>query len=520
MPEDLTRRVRSFTIGTTISRILGLVRDQVIAYLFGAGFAADVFNAAFRIPNTFRDLFAESGLSAAFIPTFSETLTRKGKEEAFRLASNVFNGIVLIVGLLVVLGMIFSYPISHTLAMGFEKVPDKLTMTSLLTRIMFPFLLFIALAAWAMAILNTFNKFFVPAVAPAFFNIFSIAVTVISYGFLKSRGIDPIIGVAIAVTIGGLFQFLVQVPSLIRKGFKYSLYLNFGDEGFKRILKRYVPVSLGLAGSRVNFLVNLFLISFLPGQGNLSWLNYAYRIMQLPLGLFGVAVGSVALPAIAKKVTEGKLDDARLTLLESLKLVLLLTIPISIIILCLSTPIVRLVYQYGKFTPLDTSFVAQTLFLYTLGIPFASAIRVIASLFYSYHDSKTPMYASLASVAVNVILNVLLMGTLKLRAFPLALTIATFVNLSILLYFLKYKITGISILPLLRYFSIVLTASIPAGLFGFFYISFLEKEMGLAFLPRVFEVLTAGFLSLVVFYCLAQLFGLKEVKTVVKKLLT
>lgn len=520
MPEDLTRRVRSFTIGTTISRILGLVRDQVIAYLFGANFAADVFNAAFRIPNTFRDLFAESGLSAAFIPTFSETITRKGEKEAFRLASNVFNGIVLIVGSLVVLGMIFSYPISHTLAMGFEKVPGKLAMISLLTRIMFPFLLFVALAAWAMGILNTFNKFFVPAVAPAFFNIVSIALTILSYGYLKSRSIDPIIGVAIAVTIGGLFQFLVQVPSLIRKGFKYSLYLNFRDEYFKRIFKLYVPVSLGLAGSRVNFLINLFLISFLPGQGNLSWLNYAYRIMQLPLGLFGVAVGSVALPMIAKKVTEGKLDDARSTLAESMKLVFLLTIPIAVIIMFLATPVTRMVYEWGKFTSLDTLFVSQALVLYTLGIPFASAIRVIASSFYSFRDAKTPMYASLVSVVVNVFINLLLMGTLKFRAFPLAMTIATVANMAILLYFLKYKMSGISIFPMLRDFVHISVLSIPAGLLGYLLISFLERKMGLALVPRVFEVFAAGFVSVVAFYILAQIFGLKEVKTIVKKLLS
>ncbi len=518
MPEDLTHRVRSFTIGTMISRILGLVRDQVIAYLFGAGFATDAFNAAFRIPNTLRDLFAESGLSAAFIPTFSETLITRGKEEAFRLASNIFNLICLTVGLLVALGMIFSNPITQILAMGFERVPDKIALTAFLTRIMFPFLLFIALAAWAMGILNTFNNFFLPAVAPAFFNIFSIVVPIVSYGLLVAQGYDPIIGVAVGVTIGGLFQFLIQLPSLIKQGFKYSIYLNFKDPGIKKILKLYLPISLGLAGSRINFLVNLLLISFLPTEGSLSWLNYAYRIMQLPLGLFGVAVGSVALPALTQKVTEGKMDEVRTTLNESMKLVFLLTIPITVIIAFLATPVSRLIYQWGRFTESDTAYVAQALLLYILSIPFASAIKVVAALFYSMRDARTPMYASLASVVLNIILNILLMGRLEFRAFPLAFTVATVSNLIILLYAIKFKKAGLDLALLTRSFFLITAISLPAGLCGFIYVFFLEKMIGLTLGPRIFEVLSGGLLSLLVLYLLTRVMGLDEVKILVKRL--
>jgi len=520
MSEDLTRRVRSFTIGTTISRILGLARESVFMYLFGAGFASDAFNVAFRIPNILRDLLAETSLSAAFIPTFSETLAKKGEAEAFRLASNVLNAILLVGGIVSVLGMVFSHSIVSVLALGFEKVPDKLAITSLLTRIIFPFLLFVTLAAWAMGILNTFNKFFVPAVAPAFWNIISILTPVVLFGFLVHRGINPIVGMAIGVTLGGLVQFLIQVPSLFKQGFKYSKYLNFRDEGFKKIFRLYVPTSLGLAASKINFAINTFLISFLPQQGSITWLNCGYRIMHLPLGLFGIAVGSVALPALARRVSEGKIDTVKSTLIESMKLVLLLTIPITVLFAFFATPISRLIFEHGLFTGLDTSFTAQALVLYTLGIPFASCVRVVASLFYSFHDARRPMYAGIVSVGVNLILNLLLMNLLRFRAFPLATSIASLANLLILFYYLKQHLPGLSLSPFLKDFGIITLVSLPAGLAGLWFEKFLENCLGLGFFPQVFQVIAGLFVAVLVFYSVSQLVGLKEVKILVKKLLS
>ncbi len=321
---DIARGVRAFTIGTAISRVLGLLRESVFAYLFGAGMATDAFTAAFRIPNLFRDLFAETALSAAFIPVLSAEKD-KSKHAQNLLASNIINILLLIV-IGIVLGGIVSAPyVVRVVAFGFGSVPDKLGLTAQLTSLMFPFLLFISLAAWAMGYLNTENEFFVPAFAPAFFNILSIAVPIIAYGYLTRQGVNPIFGMAFGVTLGGLIQFAIQIPRLYSKGFRYHLYINFRDPAFHRILILFIPAALGLAASRINVTVDTFLVSLLA-ERSMTWLNYAYRIMHLPLGLFGIAVGTVTLPAVSRLVAEKKDAEVRTMLFDSLRLVFFLTI--------------------------------------------------------------------------------------------------------------------------------------------------------------------------------------------------
>lgn len=295
MSSRFTRRVGLFTLGTTISRLLGLVREQVFAYLFGAGMATDAFNIAFRIPNFFRDLLAENAFSAAFVPELVNGLAKRKRDEVWRFASNVLNAMLLGVGLLVVLMMIFAPQITKGIAFGFAKEPAKLALTAQLGRIMMPFLLFVALAAWAMGMLNSLGNFFVPAVAPGIFNVFSIVVPVASFAWLRSRGIQPITGMAVGVTVGALFQWLVQLPQLAKRGFRYGFHLNLRDRELSQVLFVRLPFrALGLATWQVNFLVSTFLVTFLV-ERSVTWLNYAYRIMQLPAGLFGVAIGSVAL---------------------------------------------------------------------------------------------------------------------------------------------------------------------------------------------------------------------------------
>ncbi len=300
---DIAKGVRSFTLGTALARVLGLVREVVINHLFGAGLANDAFRAAFRIPNLLRDLFAENALSSAFVPVLTEE-KRKGPEAENRFASNVLNILLLVVGLVVVLGILFARPISGLIAHGFDKIPGKLLLTGQMTAVMFPFLLFIALAAWAMSVLNTNGSFFVPAVAPAVFNIFSFLTPLLLFAYLRGRGVDPILGAAIGVTAGGLMQFLVQVPALRRRGFRYTPVLSFRDPAFRRAMALFGPVAIGLSGSRLSFFVNTMLITGLP-EKSLSWLESAYRVMHLPLGLFGIAIGTVALPSFSRFAAEG-----------------------------------------------------------------------------------------------------------------------------------------------------------------------------------------------------------------------
>ncbi len=512
---DIIKGVRAFTIGTAISRVLGLVRESVFAYLYGAGRSTDAFNAGFRIPNLLRDLFAETALSAAFVPILSAEKNR-GKENQNLLASNVFNVLLIIVGITVLSGIIFAPYIVQAIAFGFGKIPHKLELTAHLTAVMFPFLLFIALAAWAMGYLNTEKEFFIPSLAPAFFNIFSIATPIILFVYLQRRGIDPIFGMAIGVLLGGLLQFFIQLPMLFKKGFHYKLYLNFRDPNIRRIFLLFIPVAAGLAASRINVAVDTILISFLQ-EKSMTWLNYAFRIMHLPLGLFGIAVGTVALPTLSKLVAEKKTPEIESTLLNSLKLVFFLTISTSIIIAFLALPITRFIYERGQFTPFDTAATTQALILYILGVPFAAGLRNVAAVYYAYKDTKTPMIASFIAVATNIVLNLALMHIIGFRAFPLSTTISSFINIYILFRALPGKMGPINLKPIIRFSVILFVCAVIGGLTGWSANSILTKLLGLSFIGQGFNLLISGLVSFLFFYISARLLGISEVKNYIKR---
>jgi len=515
--EDIARGVRSFTIGTTISRILGLVREQVFASLFGSSRSTDAFNAAFRIPNLLRDLFAETSLSAAFVPVLTQEKA-KSKQRENLLASNIFNTLLLIVGAITVLGMVFCRPVASVVAMGFSQIPEKLALTASLTFITFPFLLFVSLAAWAMSYHNTEGSFFVPSVAPAFFNVFSIAVPVILFGWYVARGGDPIFGAAIGVTFGGLMQFLIQVPGVFRQGFRYHFYLNWHDPHFKRVMALFLPVAIGLAGSRINVFVNTILVSY-QAERSMSWLNYAYRIMHLPLGLFGIAVGAVALPRFSRLVIENKREEVKVAFKDSLKMVFFLTVPSSILIAFFSHPLTRLIYQHGRFTPADTLAVSQALILYTLGIPFISALRNVASVFYAHQDSKAPMYASFVSIGVNVFLNLTLMKPIGFLAFPLSASVASVVNIWVLIRWLPKKVGTIELGSIYAYFLKLTIVSAIAGGLGFIGFKLTTAHFGYHFFTVLLATIFWGSVSLGLFYFGCRLSGIKEVEAFIQRFL-
>ena len=512
---DIARGVRSFTIGTAVSRVLGLVREQVFAALFGATSSTDAFNAAFRIPNLLRDLFAETALSQAFIPVLT-TERQKGKEAENLLASNIFNTLLVVVGAVTVAGIVFSPQLAGVIAAGFGKHPEKLALTGNLTTIMFPFLLFIALAAWAMSYLNTEGSFFTPSVAPAFFNVFSILVPLGMFGYYTSRGGDPIYGAAIGVTAGGLIQFAVQLPRLFRKGFHYRFYLSFRDPEFRRVMALFVPVAIGLAGARINFAVNTVLVSYLE-DGSMTWLNYAFRIMHLPLGLFGIAVGTVALTVLARLAGENDLRAIRETMSDSLRMVFFLTIPTSVAIAFLAHPITSVIYQHGRFTAHDTAAVAQALLLYVIGIPFMSGLRSVAAVFYAFKDARTPMYASFASIGVNVILNLALMRVMGFLAFPLSMTIAAVVNIVILFLLVPRKIGKIDLGPLWKYVATLTAASVAGGFAGWLLDRFLFQPLGPSFWIRLASVVVSGGTALVLFYAICMLARIAEARDYLRR---
>jgi len=501
-----TRRVGNFTIGTLISRIAGLGRESVFAYLFGAGFATDAYQVAFRIPNLLRDLFAESALSAAFVPTFIDNLNQKERKDVWKFASNMFNTMFLFVGLITILGIIFAPYIVKLIAYGFGATTGKQVLTIALTRIMFPFLLFVALAAWVMGILNAFHNFFVPAIAPAFFNIFSIIVPIISYKFFVNRGVEPILGMAYGVTIGAFFQLAIQLPLLIKKGFQYHFYLNLKDKQLQKVFFLWFPVILGLASYQINFAVNTFLVTLLA-ERSISYLNYAYRVMHLPAGLFGVAIGSVAVAEFSQTISQSTISALKERLLHALKLVSLLTLPIATMFLVLAVPICRVIYERGKFNHQDTILTAQALMLYAPGIFAAAGVRSIAACFYALKDTKTPAFVGLGVVILNFIMNISLMGEIGFLTFPLATSTCAFINIALLFILCRRKIGPLGGKKILHTMFLSLVFSIIAGLISYLIIKFpFSKLVSINFWYALGALAVALTCGLGIFYLLAKIF--------------
>lgn len=374
---------------------------MVLGAIFGPGLVLDAFRIAFTIPNLTRDLFAEGALSSAFVPIFTSYLATKSKEEAARLASLVASAIVLIVGSLCALGMLFSPELVSLIAPGFRNTPGKFELAVQLTRIMFPFLLLVALAAQAMGILNACNRFGVPATASTMFNIGSV-----TFGLLLGQvigpytGISEIHGMAYGVVIGGALQLVWQIPSLHSAGFRFWPTFDWNDPGLRRILWLMGPAILGNAAVQINVSVNSNLASRL-GDGPVSWLAAAFRFMQLPIGIFGVAIAAATLPAISRSASVRNFPEFRTTLSRSLGLVFLLTVPSAVGLAVLGRSIVGAVYEWGKFSSFDTGQTAGALSCYAVGLVGYSAAKVLNPAFYALGDSRIPMLISFGSIVIN-----------------------------------------------------------------------------------------------------------------------
>jgi len=414
----VARNAGIVSLAVMASRVLGLVRDQIFAGLFGAGLQYDAFLTAFRVPNLLRDLLAEGALSSAFVTTFTQTLQQKGKDEAIRLSNRVATLIVAFITAVSICAWIFTPEIVRLLAPGFYAVPGKAELTIELTRVMIPFLLLIALAAQAMGMLNAFNIYGMPALASAFFNIGSIAGgLLLGYLIGPAIGLSPIAGMAYGVVIGGFLQFAVQWPSLRRCGFGYRADFNVNDSGVRQILRLMGPAIIGAAAVQINVFVNTSFASAIVdpatgaiANGPVSWLNYAFRFMQFPIGVFGVAIATATLPTLSRSTANPDYGEFRQTLAHSLTLVFLLCIPSAVGLAVLAQPIVALVFEHGKFTAFDTAQTANALAAYAVGLAGYGAIKVLSPAFYALGDARTPMLISLGSIAVNYVMNSLLVG--------------------------------------------------------------------------------------------------------------
>ncbi len=418
------------SVATTLSRILGLVREQLIATLFSRT-ATDAFYVAFRIPNLLRDLFAEGAMSSAFVPTFTEYLKNRGKREAWILASNILNILLLGLSLIALFGIFASEPLVSKFAGEFRTTPGKFELTVLLTQIMFPFLPLVALAAVLMGILNSHGNFFLPALAPALFNIGSLIVALGLYFWLPAWGYDPVLGMAIGTLCGGALQLLIQIPQLLKKGFVYSCSVNLKHPGVRRVLLLMGPGTVGLASTQVNIFVNTWLATS-QGEGPVSWLNYAFRLMQFPLGIFGVAIASATLPTVSAHIATGELEGLRKTLSSALRMVFVINIPASLGLVFLSRPIIALIYEHGRFQQTDTDATSKALIFYAIGLFAYSGIKVLVPAFYALGRSRVPVIISAIAVAGNIALNLWLIGPFGYLGLALGTSLTAIGNFGLL----------------------------------------------------------------------------------------
>ena len=385
------------------SRVLGLAREQICAALFGGGGAMDIFTAAFRIPNLLRDLFAEGALSTAFVTTFSKTIARSGDEAAWRLANKVATLTLVVLGALCIAGMVFSAQLVGLLAPGFD--PAKAALTTQLTRIMFPFILLVSMAALVMGMLNAKSVFGMPAMASSFFNIGSIVGGVsLGYWIDPHFGRSALIGLSLGTLIGGALQFAVQLPPLVRLGYRFRFDFAWRDAGVKAILALMGPSVIAASTTQFNVLVNSMFASTL-GDGAIFWLAIAFRLMQLPLGLFGVALGTVTLPLLSRLVVAGHMDGFRAELARAMRLMFLLTVPSTIGLMMLAEPIISVLYQHGKFDAREAAQAGGALRFYAVGLAGYAALKVLVNAFYALDRRKTPMMVSFLAVALNLIFN-------------------------------------------------------------------------------------------------------------------
>ena len=440
------------TVGaaTMLSRVLGLAREQCMAALFGAGFATDAFNVAFRIPNLLRDLFAEGAMSASFVPTFTETRLRLGDEEAWRLGRQLMSTLLTVLLGICLAGWIFTPWLVQAFAAGFARVTEqqnglsKVQLTVLLTRVMLPFLPAVALAAASMGMLNARGRFAIPALAPALLNLGMIVFGVALIPVCRALGQPPILAMAIGVLIGGLLQFVVQLPSLRAEGFHFRLEWPTGHPGVRRVASLMVPATIGLAATQINLLVSTQIASVLP-QGSVSWLWYAFRVMQLPIGVFGVALATVSMPALSRTAVERDLAGLKSVLSATLRLVFLLTLPAALWLAVLSRPVVAVLYQHGRFHGSDTIATASALVMYCVGLPAFAAVTVLTRAFYALGETRIPVQASFVSVAINLALNLLFIGPLRFlglehNGLALATSATSIVNLLQLAFYLRRRV--------------------------------------------------------------------------------
>lgn len=443
---------------TLLSRILGYLRDMTIAGYFGAGFASDAFFAAFRIPSLLRELLGEGALSASFIPVFAGEEERAGRPRAMQLAGATFTALAAVAGALTALGIVLAPALVTVVAPGFRGIPGKWELTVTLTRWMFPFLLFVALAALTGGLLNALGHFATPALSPVCFNVAMIGATIA----LAPRTDPPILALPYGVLLGGAAMLAIQIPVCVRRGFPGPRWPHQRDAGLRRIGRLMLPATAGLGVTQVNVAVSGLLASFLS-QGSVSYLFYAMRLIQFPIGVVGVAIGTVALPTMSAGAARQSQDAVARTFVSGLRMALFLTAPILACLVVFGRSIVRVLFQRGAFTPEAAAATSVVLLAYSVGLIFYVSNRLLASVFYAFQDTRTPVRMAVVAVGVNLLVGSALMGPLKAPGLALATALASMTNTILLARQLSLRLGAWYDRKFLRALGRMLGAALLAG---------------------------------------------------------
>jgi len=455
----ITRAATTIGMGTFLSRILGFLRDMVIAHFFGAGMAADAFFVAFRIPNLWRRLVGEGSLTISFIPVYTDYLTQRSEEETRKVTHIAFTiaGVILLI--LTLLGVLFSPILIRIIAPGFIQIPEKFQLTVTLNQIIFPYLFFMGLFALCMGILNSRRHFFAPAIAPIFLNISIIVSVFLFYHTFKI----PVMTLALGVLAGGVIQFLFQIPFLWKRGITFRFNFNFRHPAIKRIGLLMVPGLIGTAVYQLNVFIDTIFASFLP-SGSVSYLFFADRLMEFPLGIFAIAIGMASFPSLSGLASQGKMEEFQKTLSFTFRLVCFISVPAMVGLIALKTPIINLLFQRGLFDYSATEKTAFALLFYSVGLWAIAGSRTIVPAFYSLQDTWTPLKIALICLGANVIFNTILIFPLKHGGLALATSLSSTLNLILLFRKLGPKLGGIDIRKNIKSLLRIFLCSLPMGL--------------------------------------------------------
>ena len=518
MKDRLAKSAGLIGLATLASRVLGLVRDQVQAYYFGTNWQADAFVVATRIPGLLRELFAEGAMSAAFVPTLTRVLTKDGREAAWRLGSQVINGLLVVTGTLVVLGIIFADPITRFVAEEYADSPGKLELTIALTRVNMPFLMLIAVAAALMGMLNALRKFFIPSMSSTMFNVVFIVATAVFVPVFTAMGLQPVMALSIGMLGGGLAQIVLQWPALRREGYHHQWVLNPRDPALREVLILLGPGTIGVAAAQINLLVNTWLATSVDGAA--ASLRFAFQLMYMPIGIFGVSVATATIPDLARQAAEGAHAAMSATISWAIRLMLVVSVPAVVGLIVLAHPIIELVFERRAFDANSTLMTAGALACYAPGIVGYSIVKIASPSFYSLREARTPVIISMVTIAANLALNLWLNSFMSFRGLALGTAIAANINAGLLLIALSRRIGGIESPRILRTFIKIAIASAVMGAATYFGHEWLRAVLpGGSEFRRLVRVLSAIGLGVGVLAGTAHLLRLEEFGTAMSRIL-